>query len=172
MKFLPSCQRRPVMRQWRRRRRRLLWRQLLLSVCLLVCRVSDSFFSLAGQLNCLTSRRPRSHTRLAPHKHSCRGQWTVIGSACALGSPTTPPTPPSDGTLSGALEQAGGRGAAMAVIGPWPQPRCCVGFLALSMSWRKRLQLNPYQELWNKIPPNVWSIDANVADFITIDSNS
>lgn len=57
-----------------------------------------------------------AHTpRLAPHKHSCRGQCTVIGSACASGSPTSSPS----------REQAEGRGAAVAGIGPWSEPRCC-----------------------------------------------
>lgn len=139
MKLWASCQRRPV-RQQRRQRRRLFWRQLLLSVCLLVCRVSDSFFSLAGQLNCLTSRRPRSHTRLAPHKHSCRGQWTVIGSACAPGSPTSSPSRLQ--TLSGALERV--RQEDEVPRWPWLVDGqswwCCVWCLLLMLSvWQQEL---------------------------------
>lgn len=48
--------------------------------CLFVCCVSDSFFSLAGQLNCPTSHRPLSLT----HTHRYKGQRTVIGSLCVL----------------------------------------------------------------------------------------
>lgn len=52
--------------------------------CLFVCCVSDSFFSPAGQLNCLTSRRPLSLT----HKPTrIQRSKDVIGSLCAHSNP-------------------------------------------------------------------------------------